>query len=243
VLIVGELLFRLLLHGSGDPLSAPLLARTAPLTSVRPLYAFFILLPVSLGFLAIGVPFFLRTLSAAARGRIDGRTRQALLAFGVCLLVLIVELNVGGDGLVAMSAVAAVGAWQGRGPVARFGASHGFTLIGVAGVSIAALAWYEARALGEAEPSIAIAPTLLVVSLFLAGAGLVAATANVLEGCTESRVALAVAWLAMAAWLGAPLLRSVLLESAAGADRFELAATAAAAIALTAVGGVQRFRA
>jgi hypothetical protein len=78
-LLAGELLFRWLTATAAGALGPALLARTAALSSVRPLYAMFVLLPAGLAFLAIGLPFFLRVLTAAFRGRLDPSALGPLL--------------------------------------------------------------------------------------------------------------------------------------------------------------------
>jgi hypothetical protein len=243
VLVIGELLFRLLLHTGEGALGAALLARTAPLSSVRPLYAFFVLLPAGLAFLAIGLPFFMRTLSAAISGRLRGRPRQALLALAVCALSAPIEARFDGTGIMSVVAAGAIGIWQSYRLVGRFGETQGFALLAAAGLLIAGLVAYEVAALGNSEASIAIAPTLLVAVAFFASAGLSATTAAAAAPRADGRIAVAVAWIGVAALFAAPMLRSRVAASAAGADRFELVCTLTAAALLTGGGFVQRLRA
>src|SRR5688572_16430330 len=82
-LLAGELLFRWLSAAGAGPLGVSLVSRTAALSSVRPLYAMFVLLPAGLAFLAIGLPFFLRVVTAALRGRLDIDARAPLAALGL----------------------------------------------------------------------------------------------------------------------------------------------------------------
>jgi hypothetical protein len=243
VLLAGELLFRILIRSADGLLGPSLLARTAPLSSVRPLYAFFVLLPMGLAFLAIGVPFFFRTVRAALRGRLLGPARHALLAIPACALAAVAEVRMGGSGLAAVLAVAAVAAWQAHRTMARFGARHGFALLALAGGTLAGLAWYESAAVAGKEPSIAIAPTLLVAPLFCTTIGLSTAAASALQPRGRGRFVVAVCSLATAAWLCIPLLRAHLAESSAAGDQLELTSTIGAATALVAFGLLQRMRA
>ena len=243
VLVVGEVVFRLLTHTGAGALGPALLVRTAPLSSVRPLYAFFVLLPAGLAFLAIGLPFFMRTVSSTLRGKVRGRGRQALIAIAACAVAAVVEVRLGGSGVVSVIAGAAVGAWRSYGLVGRLGDRHGFALLATAGLSVAGLGAYELAALGNSEPSIAIAPTLLVASVFFAMAGLMTTTAAAAAPRAGGRIAVAISWVGVVAMLAAPILRARVASSATGADRFELACTLAAAALLTTGGFVHRLRA
>jgi hypothetical protein len=243
VLLAGELLFRVLVHGSAGPLGQSLIARAAPLSSVRPLYAFFVLLPAGLAFLAIGFPFFFRTVSEAARRRLDARGVKALLALGACIAAALIEVRTGGTGLVSVAATAAVGAWQARGALARLGERHGFSCLAAAGAALAGFAWYQWRATGGADPSIAIAPTLLVAAVFFAVVGLATATAAATQRRRrKGRISVTLCWLAVIAWLAVPLLRAPLAGSVAAADQLELGSSIGAGAVLAVIGVIQRLR-
>jgi hypothetical protein len=243
VLVVGELLFRLLAHTGTGALGPALLARSAPLSSVRPMYAFFVLLPAGLAFLAIGLPFFMRTVSAALRGRVQGQGRQALGALAACVPAALVEVRLGSSGVISVIAGAAIGAWQSHRLMGRLGDKHGFKLLATAALAVAGLGAYEVAAARNSEPSIAIAPTLLVAAMFFVMAGLMTTTAAAAAPRARGRFAVAIAWIGAIALLAAPMLRARVATSAVGADRFELACTFAAAALLTTGALAQRLRA
>jgi hypothetical protein len=243
VLLVGELLFTLLEAASAVALGPALVARLAPLSTVRLLYASFVLLPAGLAFLAIGLPFCLRTLVAAFSRRLEPQARGALAALAACVVAAIVEVRLDMRGFVALSAAAAVSSWRAHPVLARMGAAHGFRLLAAGGASAAVLAWYEGRMLAHAATSIAVAPTFLVLAAVFAAAGLVTTTAAALRRDGDGRGAVALCWLAALGWLGAPLMRARLAASAPAADRVELWTTATAAIVLCAAALVHRLRA
>ena len=225
MLTAGEMLFRLLLAGAAGQLGAALTSRIAPLATVRPLYAFFILLPAGLAFLAIGVPFFLRTLISATRGRLGRDDLFGLAALAACVAGLVVEIRVGGRGVATIAAALAIGLWQAAPSYAEIGRRVGFAIIATAGACLAGLAYYESRHLSGAEPSVAIAPTFVLLAFFFALAGLITTTAAALQRDGDGRIAAAACWLAALTWMLSPLVRAKAATSAAGADRFELWAT------------------
>jgi len=242
VLLANELLFTVFAAAAAGTFGPALLARTAPLTSVLPLYAFFVLLPAGLAFFAIGVPFLLRTIVAVVRGRLAGEARWALVLFAACVAAAVVEVEVGHRGVVAVSAAALLGAWLGRRPLATIGDAYGFRLLAAAGLSVGGLAWYEHRTAAGAATSIAIAPTLVVAGAFFALVGLATTTAAALRRDGDGRAAVVLGWLAVGIWLATPLLRARIADSALAADSLETASVAAAALILTAVGVVEARR-
>ena len=114
--------------------------------------------------------------------------------------------------------------------------------LAVAGATLAGLAWYESAAVAGKEPSIAIAPTALVATLFFTTVGLTTAGASALQPRGKGRVAVALCSLTTIAWLSVPLLRARLAESAAAADELELTSTLGAATVLVVFGLLQRMR-
>jgi hypothetical protein len=229
VLLSGELLVQLVTHSNETAYGPALIARVAssPRT-VRWIYVFFILLPVFLAVLAIGFPFFLRTLTAAMRNRLRRRELVGLAAMIAVIGVLCAEIWYGSstNGRVALGAAALVGLWQAWSIIGERGGTLGFRVLAVAGLTFLGLAYYEQRHLAGADPSAAIAPTLLVAGFFLTVAGLLIATAAASKAGGRGRVLVSVCWLAVGYWSVSPLLRT-LAKAGDQADDMELASTGA----------------
>jgi len=229
VLLCGELLVQLVTHCGETAYGPALVARMAssPRT-VRWIYVFFILLPVFLAVLAIGFPFFLRTLTAAMRNRLRRRELLGLVAMLVVVGVLCAEIWYGSStrGDIALGAAALVGLWQAWNIIGERGDTIGFRLLALGGLMFLGLAYYEQRHLAGAVPSQAIAPTLLVAGFFLTVAGLLIATAAASRPGGRGRALVSVCWLAVVYWSLSPLLRS-LASAGERADDMELASTAA----------------
>lgn len=227
VLLCGELLVLLVMQSADAAYGPALLARMAssPRT-VRWIYVFFVLLPVSLAVLAIGFPFFLRTLTAALRNRLRKRELLGLTAMLAVVGALGAELWYGGNGALAVGAAALVGLWQAWKSIGENGGALGFRILAIGGLTFLGLAYYEQRHLAGAAPSVAVAPTLLVAGFFLAVTGLVLATASASRPGGKGRVLVAACWLAIGYWSVSPLLRT-LTAAAEQADGLELASTGA----------------
>jgi len=239
----GAFLMWLTMAASADP-DATLLARVAPSSSISPIYLFFVLLPVALAVFAIGIPFLLRTLLAAARRRLTRTEAVGLvLVAAVIVAALVAERWVGGaSGILLPACMATIGFWQSWRPLGQHGGMLGLRLLAGAGLSLGLVAYYEAALVSGAEPSIALAPTFVVLAVALGAGGLplVLASALARAGTPGWPTAL-LAWPAAAAWCWTPGLRA----TAAGpwpADRLELRATIAVAALLVAVWAVAEFR-
>jgi hypothetical protein len=228
------MLCSLVFHSGNATISPALLSRAVPVTSVRLVYTFFVLIPAFVSFAAIGLPFFLRTLRSALKGRLEKGPRRGLVLLGISIALAAIELHFGRSGLMAVSGMALIGFVCGFRTVAGVGQSHGFHLLAAAGPALAVLAWYERRVLQGIDAEVALAPTALVAAGFFSAAGLITATAGVMQRGREGRFRLAACWIAALAWVSPPLVRSRLTESPLLADRIELAGLAAAAVLLTA---------
>lgn len=233
VLCLNEILCTLVLRSGSGTLGPSLLYRAAPVTSVRLLYTLFVLLPAFVSFASIGLPFFLRTLRAALKGRLSKRSMRGLLLLAVCIALVSIELHFGRNGLIGASMISLVGLVCGFRTIAEVGRAYGYRLLGAAGIALAGLAWFESRILAGAAPEIALAPTALVAAGFFAASGLLTVTSDVMRPGRESRLRVALCWFAALAWLGAPLVRSPSGNNPLLADRIELAALVAAAVILT----------
>lgn len=222
-----------LVSAFADPPS--LVSRLAPAETVRPFWVFFVLLPTSLAFIAIGLPFAFRLVLALFRSRLPAADVGKLAALASCLAAIGWELFSGRSGAWSLTATLVVSAVTARRPLAAFGArGAGWTLV-AAGASITVFAYY-AHALAEGgEPSVAIAPTFAVAGFVCAATGLLTATIRALCRARVALRALAGAWIAAAGWIVSPALAG---RGPAGVppDIFESYVIAGAGVLLAAFG-------
>lgn len=242
VLLLNYMLAGLLARSAEGVLGASLLVRTAPLASVRLLFTFFVLLPSLLAFAGIGIPFFLRTLRAAVRGRLSAGRQLGLVALATCVVGAVAEVRSGRSGVVAVALISLLGLRLGFRAVASIGEAHGFRLQAAAGVTLVALAWYERRVLQGADPGVALAPTVLVVATFLCATSLLTVTVGALCERDRRYRALGVGWVGNLACFAAPLLRGRIANSVTSADRLELAAVVVNAVVLMVLAVLERRR-
>ena len=155
VLLLNETLCSLVLRAGDGILGPSLLSRAVPVTSVRLLYTFFVLLPAFVAFAAIGLPFFLRTLRSLFNGRLPRAPKLSLLLLVVGITLAAVELHFGRNGLVSVCTISLVGYVAGFRAIAAVGRAYGFRLLTAAGIALAGLAWYENRVLHGVAPEMA----------------------------------------------------------------------------------------
>ena len=237
----GELLLRWLASAQTASPATAIAARSAPLETIRPFYAFFVLLPVGLGFLAIGVPFLLRTLMAAVHRRVSRGEATGLAAVLIGAVALVVEARFERDGLATTLAITAVAGWQGRALLARAGERVAAAVLAAGGLSLVGLGYYERQLLAGVEQSMAIAPTLLLLAFFYLAFAVSTMAVAASRGSASRIVALLAAG-ASALWLASPVLRSTWADTVEAADRFEVDATLAAGTVLLLVGAIAWLR-
>ena len=236
VLLCGELLAALVTGSSGSAYGPALFSRMAATTqTVRWIYAFFVLLPASLAVLAIGFPFFLRSFIAALRGRLR---RKEMIGFILMLGAFAgvgFEITRGGDGAIATAAAAVIALWQSGEAIGERGGTIGNRLLMTTGAVLLGLVHYERQVLSGSEPSLAIAPTLLVTAFFFGAAGLLMTTVAALRRGAKGRGRVFLSWIALGYWASSPQMRR-LAVAAQEADNIEVASTAVAGVLLLVVG-------
>jgi len=250
VLLLGEALTWLITGANviegGPALIARLSLQSAvgPKSSVQPIYVFFVLLPVSLAVLAIGIPFFLRTLLAAVHRTLDASEALGLAAFLVTTGVFAFEALAGRNGLVAVGTAALIGVWQSWNVLAAPGRRIGSRLLGVSGLGLAGFGYYQYRLVQGGGGSLAVAPTLLVLGFFAGCTGLLFVLARALGGAGyagSGRITACAALVGAAAWCSAPYLRA-LAGDGASADGLELRVAAFGAVVFIVVAIARELR-
>jgi hypothetical protein len=151
---------------AGGPDLGTLTAKLAPLQTLDRLWVVFVLVPAVIAFVGIGVPYAFRVLLAAARGRLQRDAAITALALTVAVALVVADLLLARSGIVPLVFVCGVAASRSRLLLARLGARAAPTLLAVAGACLFGLAYYQKSMQAGASTSIAIAPTLLLVSFY-----------------------------------------------------------------------------
>jgi hypothetical protein len=241
MVLVGRRLLGWITADVGLDAFAPSLAtRFGTSTTIANFSTFFVLLPTALAFIAIGIPFALRCLAAVFRRKIVRHELLGLLALTACVAGMAYEARLGSTGLISVAAIALVSLWQAWDALAARAARLGYWCLGGGALCLLGLAYYQSQYLAGAEASRFIAPTFLVVAFYLVGAGLVL-TVPAAIGAHRSRLAAALVWIAVAAWVAAPRLRAQALEPAA-ADMLELSVAAGGAALMLAAALARQLR-
>ncbi len=208
-----------------------MVALLTPEATLRSLYVLFIILPVSLAFLAIGLPLFVIFFVRSMRRGWYREELVAMAAFSVSLAVTVLGrsvLWVFQTGLIAVMLTAAIACWP---ILSEYGYRSGRRILGLAGLFLAGAVYYQWSYMGTGEVSVAVAPTFIVVAGFLMiiGIALIVTTAR----STFARVpaVMGVPVLAVGAWVGAQFVR-VVVESRAAGDVVELRTTLVVALVL-----------
>jgi hypothetical protein len=218
-----------------------LMTRFGPSATVANFSTFFVLLPVALAFIAIGIPFALRTGAAMLRRELERRERIAVSLVAACLLMLVVEARVGGSGLWSFAAMAALSYWQLWPAFAEREPRLAQWCSAVAGASALGLAAYQWSFVRGAQASQFVAPTFLVVTFYTASVGVGLAIPTALRTPRKGAIAAFVVTVAAAGWLLSPSLRT-LSASVGDADILEFSVTTAAGALLVAAGLLGRLR-
>jgi len=219
-----------------------LMARFGPSSTVANFSTFFVLLPVSLIFIAIGIPFALRSVAAAFRRDLERREVVGLLAVFGCLAGLVFEARAGGTGLLAFTATTALAYWQLWPPLAARGRRAADWAAAIAGGAGLTLAYYQWTFIGGGELSVFVAPTFLVVAFYACVTAVALALPSAVARPRVAPIGAALLACAGLAWLASAQLR----DFAAGieaADRLELAVSSSGAGILLLSGIVGRLRA
>lgn len=208
-----------------------LVSRLGPPSTILPFSVFLVFVPAVLAFLAIGLPFAMRTLVALVRWSLGLGQALGLLGLVACVVVAVVEIHAGGNGVVALLMVALISAVESGAILGRCTGALGWRLLAAAAVALFGLGYYEYLYLAGGRVSIAVAPTLLLASFFLLGAALILLTASEFSQPGQPRLTILLAWLIAISWYAAPRLRPLTATAHAG-DQLEFCATITAAAAL-----------
>lgn len=238
VLAGGRLLAAFAAEGFGAH-GPSLAARFGSPTTVGNFTTFFVLLPVALAFVAIGIPFLLRSLAAAFRRTLEARELIGVVVVLSAVAGLFAEATFGTSGIASIGVMTAAGYALSWPAMAEARGRTAYGLLAAAGASLALLAYYERAFLAGAEPSLFIAPTFLVTGFFLGCTGVLCALPSALKtrrrGEPNGRAGFALCAAAVAAWLTSPLMRHWGADPG-GADALEFYVTAGSALVLFAYG-------
>jgi hypothetical protein len=235
--LVGRRLLTWITAELGADAFAPSLAtRFGTSTTIANFSTFFVQLPVALAFVAIGIPFALRSCAALLRRQTSRREAFGILAFVAATIGLFYEARAGRNGLLSVTAIAMISLWQTWHAMAARALRFGYWCIAAGASCLLGLAYYEWLFVGGAEASLFVGPTFLVVAFYMLGAGLIMTLPGALARPHRSPAANLVTWLAVAMWLASPQLRA----QAPGVDEANLlelglVTASAAALLLTAV--------
>jgi hypothetical protein len=227
---------------AGGPELGTLTSQLAPLQTLDRLWVVFILIPATIAFVGIGVPYTFRLLLAALRGRLEREDAITVISLAAAAALVIADLVLARSGIVPLVLTCGVAVWRARASLARLVGGAAPTLLAIAGSTLLGLAYYQKSMQGGAAASVAIAPTLVVVFFYavligslgalLAGTvpGTKASDASPRRQCAIGGGALAGA----AAWiLGSRIAYGATASSETGAG-VEMALTVALGFALVA---------
>jgi hypothetical protein len=224
-----------LLHTFASDDATTLISRLAPPATIDRLWVVFILIPAVVTFVGIGVPYAFRVLVTLLRRRLATEELRTAIALAVCAVLVLADLTMARSGIVPLALTCVVTAWRAGAAFVLRGERIAAPFIATAGAALLGVAFYQRELHAGNPPSVAIAPTLVLVAFYtgLAGAagGLLAATARRASVWLGSIAALiGAAW-----WIGLralPLVRSgsetaeMLLTTAAGGALISLALVA-----------------
>lgn len=219
-----------------------LMTRFGPSGIVANFSTFFVLLPVALAFIAIGIPFALRTIAAAMRRELEHREFGGLAAVVGCVCGLVIEARGGGSGLVSFCALTALAYWQLWPALKERGRRPADWLLIVAGAAALSVAYYAWKFLGGAQESQFVAPTFLVVAFYAAVSGIALVLPPVFSRPRTGPISAIILISAVLLWLGAPQARA-LAVGAEDAETLELAISSVAAAIMLVGGALSRLRA
>ncbi len=222
---------------AGGPDLQTLTARLAPLQTLDRLWVVFVLIPAAIAFVGIGVPYAFRVVLAAARGQLGRDPAITTLALAVSVALVIADLFLARSGIVPLLLTCGVAASRARALLARLALRAAPTLFAVAGVCLFGLAYYQRTMQAGASISIAIAPTLVLVSFYAALTGSFAALLGGSAGGRRHRAIGGAALVVSTLWVVASRIAYGSIASAADA---EVLFTIALGLALVAFAGALR---
>jgi hypothetical protein len=195
------------------------------------LWVVFVLIPAVVAFVGIGVPYAFRVLITLVRRRLASRDVTTTVALAACAALAVADLLMQRSGIVPLALTCAVVVWRAGRAYAARGARIAPALIATAGASLLGVAFYERAASRGDAPSVAIAPTLVLLSFYAGLAGILAASlaaavprASVRLGVASGMVGLAwAAGLRAMPLLGGAATAEVVLTLAAGGALLALA--------------------
>jgi len=181
-----------------------IMARLVPRETVGHLWVFFVLVPALLTLAGVGVPSLIRALVALTRGTL---ARDEIISLGTttaAIGLVILEASLGGDGVSSVTLVCAVCAWRLIPHMSRISASlHGPLLVGAA-ISLLGLGVYQQRLHSGDAASVAVAPTLFLVSFYATAVGAAAGVLGAIAGGARvgRRTCASLGWVAVyATWI------------------------------------------
>ncbi len=217
---------------AGPETFAPsLVSRFGHSTTIANFSTFFVLLPVALVFIAIGIPFALRTVAAAFKRELESRELVGGVLALLAIPALLFEARLGGTGLMTFGATASLAYWQLWPALAVRGRRVADWTGALAGASALGLAYYEWSFLGGIEASRFVAPTFLVVCFYAGATGVLLRLPTAVSRARSGTVSSILIVGASVLWLVAPQLRQHGV-SAANADALEFRVSAIAGVVL-----------
>ena len=216
---------------TGGEEATTLLARLAPRATVDRLWVVFVLIPAVVAFIGIGVPYAFRVLITLVRRRLSGADVTTTLALAACAALVLADLLMKRSGLVPLALTCAVALWRTGGSYAARGERMAPALIATAGGALLGVAFYQQTARAGDAPSMAIAPTLVLLAFYAGLGGALAGLLAVAVPRASVRVGVAASCVALL-W-GAGLRALPLFGN--GAETAEVLLTVVAGGALIAV--------
>lgn len=194
-----------------------------PAETVGRLWVFFVLAPALLLLVGVGFPCLARAVIATVRGTIGRDGVVSLVAVALAASLVFLEASMQRSGAAALVLLCAVCLWRLRPRVRSLDRRLPGALLACTAAALLGFAAYAQRLLSGGLTSVAVAPTLFLLTFYATLVGVVV-TAVSGTGAALSRIALPLLWLAIyATWIGA-------------AHRWGVAGTVLAAVALGLLG-------
>jgi hypothetical protein len=204
--VAGAFVSFALLQSIATGLEGGAIGQLAPKDTLGRLWVFFVLVPALLTLAGVGLPCLARTLVALARGTLarDGVISLAAIATSVGLVGA--EAAMRRSGTTAFVLACLLCLWRIGPLLGRIRDTLHGPLLFAASLSVLAFAVYQQRLQGGEAPSVAVAPTLFLISFYatFVGVGTGLAGTGAAGGGEIARAAASLVWLAAyAAWIAA----------------------------------------
>jgi hypothetical protein len=161
------------------------LSRIAPPDTIGHLWVFFVLVPSLLLLVGVGVPSVIRALVALARGALTRYEINSLVMTAVAVALVVLEAGLRRSGATSLTLLCAVCAWRLISHMGTVGTRLQLPLLVGAAVSLLGLGVYQQRLHAGDPASVAVAPTLFLVSFYATAVGAGASVLGAVAGGTH----------------------------------------------------------